>query len=147
MEKTLLDVLKNRIDTKTGVITTLALTLKTFKSANPESKAPFSLDGNRLIIITNFASIACELITPNDDVKEFSKAQVIFKAAMASTDKIYETLSPDALVISNSKTLLLKNAQIVPFASPQQTLNYEVLAIFTDQIVGVTIGNFNRNPD
>lgn len=34
MEKTLLDVLKNRIDTKTGVITTLALTLKTFKSAN-----------------------------------------------------------------------------------------------------------------
>ncbi len=39
----------------------------------------------------------------------------------------------------------LKNAQIVPFAYPQHILNYEVLALFTDHIVGVTFGSFNRN--
>lgn len=145
MEKNLLDVLKNRIDTKVGTITALDLAVKAFKSANPESKVPFSLDGNRLIIITNFANISCELVTLNDDEKELSNAQTIFKTITASTEKMYETLPPDALVINNSKTLLLKNAQVVPFACPQQTLNYEVLAIFTDQIVGVTIGNFKRN--
>ena len=145
MEKNLLDVLKSRIDTKVGTITALDLAVKAFKSANSESKVPFSLDGNRLIIITNFANISCELITLNDDEKELSNAQTIFKTITASTEKMYETLPPDTLVINNSKTLLLKNAQVVPFACPQQTLNYEVLAIFTDQIVGVTIGNFKRN--
>ncbi|WP_281696816.1 hypothetical protein [Acidaminococcus massiliensis] len=145
MEKNLLDVLKSRIDTKVGTITALDFAVKAFKSANSESKAPFSLDGNRLIIITNFANISCELINPADDVKDSSNAQAIFKTITASTEKMYETLPSDALVINNSKTLLLKNAQVVPFACPQQTLNYEVLAIFTDQIVGVTIGNFKRN--
>ena len=145
MEKNLLDVLKNRIDTKVGTITALDLAVKAFKSANSESKVPFSLDGNRLIIITNFANISCELINPADDVKDSSTSQTIFKTAMTSTDEIYETLSPDTIVINNSKTLLLKKAQVIPFACPQQTLNYEVLAIFTDQIVGVTIGNFKRN--
>lgn len=43
------------------------------------------------------------------------------------------------------KTLILKNAQVMPFACPQQILNFEVLAVFTNQIVGVTIGNYNQN--
>lgn len=41
MEKNLLDVLKNRIDTKVGTITALDFAVKAFKSANSESKAPF----------------------------------------------------------------------------------------------------------
>lgn len=145
MEKTLKDVLSDRIDTKVGAIAGLDVAIKAFQNDNAKEKKPVSLDGNNVIIITNFASIACELIYPDADTKELSTAQLIFKTAFDSSEKIYETFSSDTTIVNNSKTLLLKNAQIVPFACPQHILNYEVLALFTDQIVGVTFGSFNRN--
>lgn len=146
MEKTLLDTLKNRVDTKVGVIAALNTTLKALQNIKPEEKKPISLDGNKLILITNFANISCEIINLNDEEnKDLSNAQFIIKTALKTTENYYKSFSADTSVINKSQTLVLKNAQVVPFANPQQILNYEVLAIFTDQIAGVTIGSFNRN--
>ena len=145
MEKTLLDTLGDRIDTRVGVIAALQAMLTTFQNNSSEEKKPFSLDGNKLIIITNFASIACEMITDNTNDQELTPAQLIINTALKAKDELYKTLPPDTNVINNSKTLILKNAQVVPFACPQHILDYEVLTLFTDQIVGVTIGSFNHN--
>lgn len=146
MERTLLDTLKNRVDTKVGVIAALHTTLKALQNIKPEEKKPSSLDDHKLIIITNFANISCEIINLNDEEnKDLSNAQFIIKTALKTTDNYYESFSADTTVINKSKTIVLKNAQVVPFANPQQILNYEVLTIFTDQIVGVTIGSFNQN--
>ncbi len=147
MEKTLLDTLGDRIDTRVGVIAALQTLLTTFQNNSSEDKKPFSLDGNKLIIITNFASIACEIITDNTNDQELTTAQLIVNTVLKANDELYKTFPPDTPIINNSKTLILRNAQIIPFACPQKILNYEVFTIFTDQIVGVTIGSFNQNPD
>ena len=93
MEKTLLDTLKNRVDTKVGVIAALNTTLKALQNIKPEEKKPISLDGNKLILITNFANISCEIINLNDEEnKDLSNAQFIIKTALKTTENYYESL-------------------------------------------------------
>ena len=56
MEKTLKDVLSDRIDTKVGAIAGLDAAIKAFQNDNGKEKKPISLDGNKVIIITNLVA-------------------------------------------------------------------------------------------
>ena len=93
---------------------------------------------NKVIILTNFGQIIC-----GTDDKE-SIGEMIAKNILQARDTAINNFSEMA-TDNDDEMLLLKNVVIIPFANPQVRLNYNVVTIFVDQIVGFSIGNLSYN--
>lgn len=135
MDKSLLDTLEERIDTKANTVFTFHRFLEEFQEKENDF---LKLEGNQLIIITNFGQITCDLLLT--DSKDQSTAELIANQVLEARDNNFKDLPLDTPIISNCKTILLKNVVITPFSNPSAAFRYAVLTLFTDQIVGVTVG-------
>lgn len=101
-----------------------------------------------LFITTNFGIITGE-VQNLDDVaaQEDVGAQIdniIFKSRnniLAALEKDYGS---DANIVNNSSLIVIKNATIIPFVSPQNRLTFNRFLLFADQIVGISYGTMNE---
>lgn len=125
-----LDTLGKSVDIRALTFESFRYTLKTMQG-KPDSV----LKDNCVIVLTNFGQIFCKI-----DDKE-SIGEIIAKAVLKARDSTLETIEPETPTINECKTLLLKDVVIIPFANPQVRLNYNVITLFTDQIVGLSIGS------
>lgn len=97
------------------------------------------IQGNQVVVLTNFGQIICDL-----DSKE-SIGEIIAKNILQARDSAIKKFSPDTSLGGDSEMLLLKNVVIIPFSNPQVRLNYNVITIFANQIVGFSIGKLSCN--
>lgn len=117
-----------------------ALTFEAFRGAlTVLQEKSDELKSNSIIVITNFGYIFCK-IDDNESIDEW-----ISKAILNARDSELEKIPPETPVINRCKTLLLKDVTIVPFTNPLARLNHNVITIFTDQIVGLSIGKLPDN--
>lgn len=113
-----------------------AMTFEAFRCAIEalQEKPDADLKDNCVIILTNFGQIICKV----DDQE--SVGEIIAKVVLQVRDSTLQKIPPETPVINKCKTLLLKNVVIIPFSNPQLRLNYDVIALFTNQIAGISIG-------
>ena len=128
---------KNSIDTLGKSVDIHALTFDALQCAlkTMQGKPDSVLKDNCVIVLTNFGQIFCKL----DDKK--SIGEIIAKAVLQARDSVLKNIEPETPTINECKTLILKDAIIIPFANPQVKINYNVITLFTDQIVGLSIGS------
>ena len=94
------------------------------------------LKDNRLIILTDFGQIFCNVDNDTPD----SLGKFLANTVLNIRDKSLEGLSSEVSVTDDCELLVLENVVVVPFANPQVRLNYNVLTLFADQIVGISFG-------
>lgn len=104
-----------------------------------QENADMGIQGNQVVVLTNFGQIICDL-----DSKE-SIGEIIAKNILQARDSAIKKFSPDTSLGGDSEMLLLKNVVIIPFSNPQVRLNYNVITIFANQIVGFSIGKLSCN--
>jgi hypothetical protein len=128
---------ENSIETLGKSIDVRAITFEAFKTASKvlQKNTSVTINDNRVIIITNFGQIFCD-VEDKESIGE-TIAQIVLKVR----DKELEKLPSKTSVINECKTLLLKDVTIIPFSNPQVRLNYGMITLFTDQIVGLSIGS------
>ena len=128
---------KNSIDNLGKSVDIHAITFDAFQYALKamQGKTDSVLKDNCVIVLTNFGQIFCKL-----DEKE-SIGEIIAKAVLQARNSALENIEPETPTINECKTLILKNVVIIPFANPQVKINYNVITLFTDQIVGLSIGS------
>lgn len=128
------------IDAYAKSIDIRALTFEAFRGAlTVLQEKSDELKSNSIIVITNFGYIFCK-IDDNESIDEW-----ISKTILNARDSELKKIPPETPVINRCKTLFLKNVTIVPFANPLARLNHNVITIFTDQIVGLSIGKLPDN--
>ena len=128
---------KNSIEALGKSVDIHALTFDAFQYALKaiQEKPDSVIKDNCIIVLTNFGQIFCKL-----DDKE-SIGEIIAKAVLKARDSALKNIEPETPTINECKTLILKNAVIIPFANPQVKINYSVITLFTNQIVGLSIGS------
>lgn len=105
----------------------------------------------RLLILTNFAVIEADLVDTDQDVEvtQENMGAELFKAIIngvtsSRNDAIKEWEEgddPDRLALINDASyLVLTNATIIPHANPEARFHMGEMLLFTDQIVGFTVG-------
>lgn len=104
-----------------------------------QENADMGIQGNQVVVLTNFGQIICDL-----DSKE-SIGEIIAKNILQARDSAIKKFSHDTSLGGDSEMLLLKNVVIIPFSNPQVRLNYNVITIFANQIVGFSIGKLSCN--
>ena len=129
------------IDTFRKSIDIRAVTFDAFRCALTvlQEKPEAAIKENSIIVITNFGEIFCKI-----DDKE-SIDELISKTILNTRDSELKKIPPETPVLNKCKTLLLKNVTIIPFANPLARLNHNVITVFTDQIVGFSIGKLPDN--
>ena len=120
MTDNLIDRIHNRVDMKAQLIDAICET--------SEDKEHI-----RLKIITTFAEVEGDLCR-TDCSNEFSE---IIKAM----DNNLNSYPVGSELVNGSKMVFLKNVEIKPFASGESvSVRRSTLALFTDSIVGISIG-------
>lgn len=128
------------IDTYAKSIDIRALTFEAFRGAvTVLQEKSDELKANSIIVITNFGHIFCKF-DDNESIDEW-----ISKTILNIRNSELKKIPPETPVVNQCKTLLLKNVTIIPFANPQASFNHNVITIFTDQIVGFSIGKLPDN--
>ena len=127
----------NSLNTLGKSVDIRALTFESFHCAlkTMQGKPDSVLKDNCVIVLTDFGQIFCKI-----SEKE-SIGEVIIKAVLKARDSALEKIEPETPTINECKTLLLKDVIIIPFANPQVRLNYNIITLFTDHIVGLSIGS------
>jgi hypothetical protein len=130
------DYIKNSVDLKESNIIAFAATINAAKD-NSEST---NFKKNRLILITNFGHITCDIVIDDDTYA------ATFFAQATKTRNLYLTEQPNIPLVTNNSTLLLvENADVVSFSNLSAKTHFDSLALFTDQIVGYTFGIASPN--
>ena len=125
---------RNNIDVRLFTFEAFRLALKAL-----QENSDLGIQGNQVIVLTNFGQIICDL-----DSKE-SIGEIIAKNILRARDSAIKNFSPETSLDCNNEMLLLKNVVIIPFSNPQVRLNYNVITVFADQIVGFSIGKLSCN--
>lgn len=85
-------------------------------------------------VITNFGHVYCEVC---DSSEPSSDSEKITLEALKFIGESAKRLPKNN---GNSQIVTLKNVTIKPFTNPNLAVNYKVLVLFVDQIVGITFG-------
>lgn len=140
-------LLANEIDLKSltfhCIDEMLNASLDTIKSGEIEGA---SINGDiNTIIVTNFGIVKGDLVkeqtSTNDESLGFSEA-VILKSIEIRNDEISKLENENAQLklINDTRAIVLKNVTITPYANSNTPFKLENLILFSDQIVGISIG-------
>jgi hypothetical protein len=99
---------------------------------------------NKLVIVTQFGLVIAEKLLPNKFEDEKVNAENFLKFALQTSIKhrneYLEEKANEEIFNNQTTSFLLENVKIKPFASDQFT-NLQSMILFSDQIVGLTIGD------
>lgn len=137
--------IKNRVDLKASTIHSFSAAIEFLKT--PHDNISLGPD-TRLILMTNFGMVEGTLQSTMQSDDEKTTGTVISDALIKTRNTFLaedeETLDTDT--ISNNFSLItISNAKVTPYSNPAAVSIYEVLNLFTDQIVGFTFGSSGKS--
>jgi len=144
------DFMVNSLDFKKVVVSNFCSMIDTFKTGNIEG---ISMSQDTTVkIIMNFGVIDGQVILSEESLDKLTNenfSAFIYNTLNQSANGFMATyeakIGVDSLKpINQTGRLVIANATITPFANLQSTYKVERMLIFTDQIVGITIGVQSR---
>ncbi|ARF67625.1 hypothetical protein B7C51_06945 [Paenibacillus larvae subsp. pulvifaciens] len=139
--------LENKIDYKDLTINSYGSIIKSFASGETEL---IQLGKNtKLVILTSSCRMCGELM---DDEPSFDNTSGLYKVieyiryfANRHRDKeiaeLEQSIGVEKVEYHNISNLLhLKDVTVIPFSNPQAITSYEYFAVFSDQVVGLSLG-------
>ena len=134
-EKKIPDFIKNRLDVKCQSVYAFDAAVEMLKL--PKDHILLSPE-TKVIIVTNFGTVVGEMVGPQEKGETIS--QMVINSFISSRNNIWADNESDKNVINNSSIVIVKNAKVTPFANPICSTNFEILCLFSDQIVGFSFG-------
>lgn len=120
--------------------THIARFTEAFNALKEEDETSVALSEAKIVLLTHTANITGEIIDL-DEAVAFSESQLlaatVSRAIRDSIREEHEMNTPE-----NAKVIHLKNATVTPFAAPDTKMTYYYLAVYTDQIVGISFGDY-----
>lgn len=131
------DFVTNRLDVKYHTIAAFQTAINRIKASNAET---LSIGPETKVhILTNFGTVTGEIVVDHT-IKEV--INVLETVVVDSRNEELANLHTDkSIVVNNTATLFIRNAQLKPYANPKVTLEYPSLHVFVDQIVGFSWGH------
>lgn len=143
--------LKNKFDSK-------ALILDLFSNiADVANNSEINLTSKvQPAFITNFGVIQGDIVREGDEkTPHVTDNGALIGLMCASLDTVLNIRNRDLteleqevgagnVQVTNSSFFVLKNAIITPYANPQNKFNIGEMVLFSDQIVGITVGNMTE---
>ena len=90
----------------------------------------------KLIIFTHSAQIRGDLV----DTEGSDSADVIIDDIQQVYEKLLQDLPVDVALTTQCHPISLKNVTLTPYSAPNSKLEIGFIQLFTDQIVGVSVG-------
>lgn len=132
MEKNLLDVVSTTFDEKAHAIRIMG----TFaKICQTEDGSVFKNDC-KLVLFTPSARIHCMLCEKDDD----SVGTCISENLQEVSNKLLQGLPADLAPVNRSQVISLKDVTVIPYATPDNPFSVQFMQIFSDQIIGISVG-------
>ena len=127
----LADRLNTTFDVKGAMISSVYAFVKLCQTGECES---LNKDA-KLIIFTHSAQIRGDLV----DTEGSDSVDVIVDTIQQTQEKLLQDLSADITLTTQCHPISLKNVTIMPYATNGST-TVQFMQVFTDQIVGVSVG-------
>lgn len=144
------ELIKNRLDLKMITLTSVMDTIDILKSGKIDgiSISPKT----SIMIFTNFGMVEGENVcfSDSEDSKPLSTSEIVKKLIetcfIIRNNEIakLEEENKDLKLINDSSAVILENVTITPYANPMNKLRMQHLILFTDQIAGISFGEFQK---
>ena len=142
-EKNIPSYVKNRVDVKYATVVSFAAAIKGLVD-NPPKEFQIGKQ-TKVFLLTTFGTITGDIVlsgeSPKDDVVvALSQSFVELRNKFLAEAEAEE--ASGKVAVNNVAAILIRNAKVIPYNAPQCVHNYGILHVFTDQICGVTFGDY-----
>lgn len=128
----LADRLNTTFDVKGAMISSVYAFAKLCQTGECESLKKDS----KLIVFTHSAQIRGDLANDGTD----DSIDIIIDTIQQTQKKFLQDLPTDVTLTTQCRPINLKNVTLTPYSAPNSKLTIDFIQLFTDQIVGVSVG-------
>ena len=127
--------LADRLNTTFDVKGAMILSVNAFAKLCQTGECETLKKDNKLIIFTHSAQIRGDLISD-----ETADSTDIINTIQQTQEKLLQDLPADVPLTTQCHAINLKNVTLTPYSAPNSKLTIDFIQLFTDQIVGVSVG-------